>query len=44
MRLSPKLAQKFAWGVSWAAGASTLLILLAIVGYIATKGLSAIDL
>jgi len=44
MRLSPKLTQKLAWGISWAAGVSTLLILLVIVGYVVTRGLSAIDL
>lgn len=44
MKLSPKLTQRLAWGVSWAAGISTVLILLVIVGYVAVKGLSVIDL
>lgn len=43
MRLSPKLTQRFAWGVTWVAGVSTVLILLVIVGYVVAKGIAVID-
>jgi phosphate transport system permease protein len=43
MSLSPKLTQKFAWGFTWAAGIITVLVLLFIMGYVLTKGFSAIS-
>ena len=41
--LSPKLTQKLAWGFVWAAGIIAVLVLLFIIGYVLTKGLSVIS-
>jgi len=41
--LSPKLTQKLAWGFAWAAGIIAVLVLLFIIGYVLTKGLSVIS-
>jgi len=41
--LSPKLTQKLAWGFTWAAGIIAVLILLFIIGYVLSKGLSVIS-
>lgn len=43
MSLKPKLTQKLAWGFIWAAGIIAVLILLFIIGYVLTKGLSIIS-
>ncbi|MBN2186589.1 MAG: phosphate ABC transporter permease PstA [Dehalococcoidia bacterium] len=43
MSLSPKLTQKLAWGLSWAAGIVAVSILVFIIGYVLTKGLSIIS-
>ncbi len=40
---SPKLTQKLAWGFTWAAGITAVLILLFIIGYVLAKGLPAIS-
>ena len=41
--LSPKLTQKLAWGFAWVVGIITVLVLLFIIGYVLTKGLSVIS-
>ena len=41
--LSPKLTQKLAWGFAWTAGIIAVLVLLFIIGYVLTKGLSVIS-
>ncbi len=43
-RLSPKLTQKLAWGFTWTAGIITVLILLFIVIYVLSRGLSVVNL
>lgn len=43
MSLKPKLTQKLARGFIWAAGIIAVLILLFIIGYVLTKGLSVIS-
>jgi phosphate transport system permease protein len=43
MSLSPKLTQKLAWGFTWAAGIVAVSILVFIIGYVLTKGLSTIS-
>ena len=43
MSLNPKLTQKLAWGLIWAAGIIAVLILLFIIGYVLTKGLPIIS-
>ena len=42
-RLSPKLTQKLAWSFTWTAGIIAVLVLLFIIGYVLTKGLSVIS-
>lgn len=43
-RLSPKLTQKLAWGFTWTAGIIAVLILLFIVIYVLSRGLSVVNL
>ncbi|MCD6600151.1 MAG: phosphate ABC transporter permease PstA [Dehalococcoidia bacterium] len=43
INLSPKFTQKLAWSSIWTAGVASVLILLFIIGYVLTKGLSAIS-
>jgi len=43
MSLSPKLTQKLAWGFTWTAGIIAVLVLVFIIGYVLTKGLSVIS-
>jgi len=43
-RLSPKLTQKLAWSFTWTAGIITVLILLFIVIYVLSRGLSVVNL
>jgi len=43
IRPSPKLTQKLACGFTWAAGIIAMLVLTFIIGYVLTRGLSAIN-
>ena len=43
MRLSPKSTQRLSWKLIWAAGIITVLILVFLVGYVLTRGLTAIS-
>jgi phosphate transport system permease protein len=43
MRLSPKLTQRIAWGLIWAAGIISVLFLVFIVVYVLSRGLSSVS-
>jgi phosphate transport system permease protein len=42
MRMSAKIAQRIAWGVIWAAGMLTVVVLAVIIGYVIIKGIGSV--
>jgi phosphate transport system permease protein len=42
MRMSAKITQRIAWGVIWAAGMLTVVVLAVIIGYVIIKGIGSV--